>query len=260
MTNPDIFIRVTFSDKVKLKPNMLIRNKNGVLLDHLLAKYGDKCTYHGFILKDSISIVKYSSGQIKDVLLNGDVEYVVTYSARVCNPAIGSTVSATVVNQNMFGILAEVSANDSPVLEVIVAKGGPDTPSTTFDSIKIGDVINVEILKKKFELGDTKIMSVGKLVHYQKHELDGGVAGAADDDEFDQAADDASSVDDDEEDEDEDKEDKEEDESEEEEDDNAEEEEESDIFGSEIDDLDDGADVLEDGADDVESDVESTHE
>ena len=161
----DIFVSAVLTDKVKVKPSGLCRNKQSILLDILVRKFEGKCSYHGYIKRGSISIVKCSVGQVKDVSLNGDTEYAVSYNALVCNPVIGSIVRAKVVNQNKFGILAEVFINGTePVLEIIITKM-VEPGEVSLDNVKVGDMINVEILKKKFELGDEKITNVGRIIH-----------------------------------------------------------------------------------------------
>jgi len=195
----DIFIKVSLSDKVKLKPGTLCKNKTGIIQDILVRKYEGVCSYHGYIKHGSIAIAKIGSGMIKDVFLNGDVEYTVTYNALVCNPAIGSTVRVKVINKNMFGILGEVSVSHGgiavPVLEVIVSKMTADEENVEIDDIAIGDMVNVEILKKKFELGDDKIINVGRIIkddvdkHKHEHELVGGNADDADEADVDEDAD-----------------------------------------------------------------------
>lgn len=253
----DIFVKVILSDRIKLKPDSLCKNKTNVIHGMLARKYEGTCSYHGYIKHGSISIVKIGSGMIKDVFLNGDVEYVITYSALVCNPAIGSTVRVKVINKNMFGILGEVSVSHGgisvPVLEVIVSKMTADEENTELDSIMIGDMVNVEILKKKFELGDDKIINVGRVikddVDKHIHDLDGGDAN-------DSGVEDELDVDDIEEDEDEEEEENDDDDEEEEEKDkeedevvdgdvvdadadaDAEEEEEEDEWSEEVDDID----------------------
>lgn len=198
----DIFIKVALSDKVKLKPGALCKNKTGIIQDILVRKYEGVCSYHGYIKHGSIAISKIGAGMIKDVFLNGDVEYTVTYNALVCNPAIGSMVRVKVINKNMFGILGEVSVSHGgiavPVLEVIVSKMTADEENVEIEDIAIGDMVNVEILKKKFELGDDKIINVGRIIkddvdkhkHKHEHELVGGNADA-DADDADADADDA---------------------------------------------------------------------
>jgi DNA-directed RNA polymerase subunit E'/Rpb7 len=168
------FITVPLTDNVKVKPHMLCNEMSKNLQTYLEKKFEGRCSYHGYIRPSSIKILKYSAGIVQDVTLNGDVEYIVKYSADVCNPAVGSSVKAKVVNQNMFGILAECSIKNGsitrPVLEIIIAKvSSTNDPEVNVESVNVGDIINVEIVGKKFELDDTKITIVGKIISNKKN-------------------------------------------------------------------------------------------
>lgn len=163
-----LFIRALLNDNVKLKPKFVTKNSTKFILERLKKTFEGCCTYHGYIKVDSIEIVKVSCGLIKDVTLNGDTIFNVTYYADVCNPIIGSVVSAKVVNTNMFGILAENGLNINgkyyPILEIIVAKNA----NAELDKIKVGSQIDIEVIGKKYELEDKKITVVGKVVEEKK--------------------------------------------------------------------------------------------
>lgn len=150
----DIFIDTVLSDKVCLSPSMIREGLKDCILEKLTKKFEEVCTYHGLIRKDSIEIHKYSLGQVRTFSLNGDVIYNVMYKAQVCNPAIGSIIRAKITNMNKFGILAEALE----VLEIIVPR---DEDMAIHN---IGDEITISIIGKKFELGDTKISIVGKIL------------------------------------------------------------------------------------------------
>lgn len=159
-TIPNIFINATLEDKITLSPRALCKNKTKTFQNLLATKFEGVCSYHGYIKSGSITVVKYTAGMIKDVCLNGDVEYHVTYEAQVCNPAIGSILEATVLDQNAFGIIAEVKLQSIPILEVVIIKKDMEEDI----QVERGQVIHIEIIKKKFELRDRLILNVGKLV------------------------------------------------------------------------------------------------
>lgn len=149
-----VFIETVLSDKICLPPCHVRDGISETLLDRLKSKYESVCTHHGYIKTNSIEIQHYSLGQIRTFSLNGDVVFIVVYKAHVCNPCIGSMVCATVVNMNKFGILAESLG----VLEIVIPR------EDDVVEYKIGDQINVAIIGKKFEIGDTKLSIVGKVV------------------------------------------------------------------------------------------------
>lgn len=170
MENDTIFVKSLLTDKVKIQPKLLNKNVDALILATLKSKFEGKCTHHGYIRPNSISIVKCSMGHVIAVSLNGDVSYNVQFTAAVCNPSIDAIIAAKVLNTNKFGILAEYgitlqNGETVPVLEIIVAKNALDANSSVdFESIKIGDTINVMVLGKKYELNDQKISVIGKII------------------------------------------------------------------------------------------------
>jgi DNA-directed RNA polymerase subunit E'/Rpb7 len=157
----EIFVRVLLTDKVKLKPKHVNKNIKTSIEFVLRSKYEAKCSHHGYILQNSITIQKYSAGRVMAVSLNGDVIFNVSYFAKVCNPAIGSIVNARIVNMNKFGILAESKVNNTHILEFVIPT---NIQNASVNSVQIGDDIDVEILGKRFELNDKKISVIGKIV------------------------------------------------------------------------------------------------
>ena len=176
MAANDIFVRTLLKDKVKLRPSQISKDIARYLTSILKSRYEGVCSHHGYIKPDSIELYKHSLGTVLAVSLNGDVEYQVQYYASVCNPSIGRVVKATVQNMNKFGVLAHtgVTVNNQfiPVIEIIIARAmdsnGADVESP-LDALKRGDVINVQIAGKKFQLNEKKISAVGRLIVDSKH-------------------------------------------------------------------------------------------
>lgn len=158
-----IFFRVLLNDRIKLEPKFLGKQFTEVITKKLKASVEGVCTKHGFIKDGSVEIYKIAPGSVELVSLNGYILYDVFYYADVCNPLVGSVIKVQVSNVNKFGILAEVY----PILEVIIAKNSVNIvsdSSVNLDNIKPGDMLNVEIVGKKYELNDKKISIVGRVV------------------------------------------------------------------------------------------------
>lgn len=166
----EIYATITLVDKVCLNPESLHKGVNKIIKRQLKAEYEGKCSYHGYIKIGSINILQKSPGLINDCSLNGNVIYHVQYNASICNPAIGSIISVKVVNSNMFGILAEiVDSKKNVIIEAIVAKD--PTNAVKLEKINLGDVVDIEIKGKKFELGDKKVTVLGTLVETRSKRL-----------------------------------------------------------------------------------------
>ena len=148
-------------ENVKLPANKINKQYKEVVLQELKSKVEGKCTKHGYIKQNSVEISSMQAGVVEMASLNGNMVFTVKFYADVCNPVVGSVVKCTVTNINNFGILAEVK----PILEVIIAKNSVGIKSeVNLDEVQINDQVYVEVVGKKFELGDTRISIIGRII------------------------------------------------------------------------------------------------
>lgn len=173
--NNDSFIPSLLNEKIKVPPKFLHKNVSNVINSILVEKNEGKCTKHGYIKRDSIKIIKTSVGRVEAHTLHGFVNYDVQFSAMVCNPTNGSVLKCRVVNSNNFGVLCSsgIQENDTyvPILDIIVPKNSLTIRSDSeisLNELQKGDTAYVEIVGKKFEINDTKISAVGRIVDIAK--------------------------------------------------------------------------------------------
>lgn len=166
-----IFQNILLKEKIKLEPKFLTKNYHEVLKIILNKKISDKCTKYGFIKSDSINIYKINPGEVEQSSLNGYCIYNVHFYADLCNPYSGQYIKAKINNINAFGILALSGYNKNnkfiPVLEIIIAKDKNNkhiASTVDIDNLNINDNITIEVIGKKFQLGDLKIQIVGRVV------------------------------------------------------------------------------------------------
>lgn len=175
------FATVPLREKIVLHPASLTSRVNDVVFQRLKNKFEGICSHHGYIRKDSIRVTSMSQGQVRAFSLNGDVEFVVDFSADICNPCKGSFLRARVVNINRFGVLAEVSIdeddleNRSTIMEVVVPRvhvsslvqdDQQQDDSAKIDALQVGMMIGVEVLGKRFQLNDRKLSVLGRLAEH----------------------------------------------------------------------------------------------
>lgn len=165
----DVFVKSILTDRVRLSPEDICTDFRDKVSEVIRSRVEGKCSRHGYIKPSSTEVLKISPGSLRMFSLNGDVIYTVVFKALVCNPVIGSVVSARVTNTNKFGILAEVSLMSDEgtrhtVMEVIVAKQGAIRSDVDLARVQLNDVVNIEILGKKFELNDKRISAIGRIV------------------------------------------------------------------------------------------------
>jgi DNA-directed RNA polymerase subunit E'/Rpb7 len=141
-----------------MSADKISENIDNSLLFQLKKDIGNKCINEGYIDKDSIQILKRSIGKINSSHLNGSVNFDIEYTANVCNPREGDIISCKVLDINTMGLLTE----SSPLTIVLPRDHHTDDPN--FKEVSIGDEIRVSIIGSRFDLYDTQITAIGKLV------------------------------------------------------------------------------------------------
>jgi DNA-directed RNA polymerase subunit E'/Rpb7 len=167
----DSFVPSLLIDKVKLSPRYLGSKYKSKLHDILVKRSEGKCSKYGYIKTGSIVITNISVGLVETHTLHGFINYNVQFKALVCNPTNGSVLKCVIVNSNNFGILCtsgiDYKGTYKAIIDIIVPKNSLNIKSDSsinMNTLKEGDVVNVEIIGKKYEINDDKISAVGRIV------------------------------------------------------------------------------------------------
>ena len=168
-----MFVPVRFKTQVQLKPSELDHRFEDHILYKLQTQYEGLCSRYGYIKPGSVKIAERSLGQLVKAHFNGHIRFEVYVIADVCNPVEGTVIPATVKNKNQMGILAESAIRIenvlTPVLDIIIPKRTAGISSEIpLDGLEIGDVIQVEILGKRYQLNDKKISIIGRGVETEQ--------------------------------------------------------------------------------------------
>jgi hypothetical protein len=90
--------------------------------------------------------------------------YKVTYTADVCNPAVGQLVQCQVGNIDKSQIICYIDEpHDMSAIEIYLFKHH-HVGNEEFDELQKGDIINVKIVGSKWEYRDTQISSIAQYV------------------------------------------------------------------------------------------------
>ena len=166
-----------FEEKVAVTPRDLANPKiniQSLLLAKLASKIEGKCSLHGWVLPDSIKVLSRSMGYVEKGRFTGDIVFHVQAEAKVLNPPSGSHLIGQVVGNNMMGMyvsyrvkMREVDRKTKKVtmtpidaIKVILPRD-LHMGDEEFSKIQIGDSVNVEIKKSRFQVNDKYILSVG---------------------------------------------------------------------------------------------------
>jgi DNA-directed RNA polymerase subunit E'/Rpb7 len=150
---------VLFEEQVALTPKDLskvITSLNVVLLEKLKLKLENKCSRHGFVLPDSLKLLSRSLGKSSNGRFVGDYMFYVQLQANVINPPDGIILSGEVLRKNKMGIYLHIKN----AIRVIIPRD-LHIGNEEFENLSIGDNVNVEIKKSRFQVNDDSILSVG---------------------------------------------------------------------------------------------------
>jgi DNA-directed RNA polymerase subunit E'/Rpb7 len=87
-----IYSKLLLQDKIKLEPKSLHKKFRDDILKKLKEKVENKCSKHGYILKDSVVLYKVSTGCVDMFTING---YILFDVQRIINGGETNYITAT---------------------------------------------------------------------------------------------------------------------------------------------------------------------
>jgi DNA-directed RNA polymerase subunit E'/Rpb7 len=148
-----------FEEQVPLTPKDMradIESIDEVLLEKLAAKLEGRCSRHGFVLAGTLKILSRSMGSLERGRFTGNILFLVQAEAMVLNPPDGTVLEGEVIRKNKMGMY--VSYQDA--IRIILPRDlyiGDEA----YDAVQIGERIQVEVKKSRFQVNDPYILSVG---------------------------------------------------------------------------------------------------
>lgn len=151
-----LFERRQLTKKVHIHSKFLQKNIQSSLLAQLKGLYEGKCIPEGYIQQNSITVANYSLGRVN--YIKGGVDYDVVFQADVCMPHVGQKFKAPVKLRSKVGIHAE-----TPPIKVLIPRD-LHLGNQEFDSVKVDEDIEFEVIGAQFKQEDQTIVVVGKLL------------------------------------------------------------------------------------------------
>ena len=168
-----IYKNNTIKTTVSLKPLELSKDIDGILQGKLKDLYEGKCIKEGYVRKNSISIKKRSIfGILENGPTDGTVNYDIIYSAEICNPNENDIIEIKITKSTKVGLIGESLDNDN-ILQVFLPIEYHQDDETLEKINEISDKIvnreenitaKIEVICKKFNYNDKKIVIIGRLV------------------------------------------------------------------------------------------------
>jgi DNA-directed RNA polymerase subunit E'/Rpb7 len=156
----DLYDRITFEEKVILKPSELGAGKiDETLLNRVRDRLEGKCCVDGFVKPGSMSIKSKSMGHAAHARFTGDFVYILKLGAEVLNPPQDTEVDVEVIKTNVMGVYTLFDNAMRVLLPQDLHRDMPD-----IQDVKEGDRVRVKIVGVHYEVNDPQILAVGRLV------------------------------------------------------------------------------------------------
>lgn len=153
-----LYVLSILTRKVTIPYNYIGSNLKELIQKTLARELEGKCTIEGYVRRNSVRIVSYSSG----ILRAGNVVFDVVIECLVCTPVEGMRLNVRVKNITKAGIRCESQGEESPV-DVFIARDHHYNLKE-FGNINVDDTISVKVLGQRYELNDPKISVIAELI------------------------------------------------------------------------------------------------
>ena len=163
-----------FNDTISLISSDLNKDIDNIILYKLKKKFEGLCKDNCFILKNSVSIIKRSMGQIETHDNINHIKYNIHYKCDILTPNNGEKIECYVSNISKMGIIAyikipekyrvnENNFENSPLI-IIIPNDIINDNNININDINIGQKLNIEILGSRIKYRNEKIQIVGKII------------------------------------------------------------------------------------------------
>ena len=153
-----IFMKNVLTRNISIPFNSIGSNIKLNIKKILEEKLYGKCSKEGYIRKNSINILSYSSGLVQADM----VVFEVMFECLVCSPVEGQIIKCKVVNITRAGIRAVYDKEKPSPITVFIARDHHYNQEQ-FSKIKEEEDVVIRVIGTRFELNDETISILGEL-------------------------------------------------------------------------------------------------
>jgi hypothetical protein len=154
---------VVFEQKIAIAPREFNQLADRKLDDLLIRKFTEenegRCSVHGWVVPGTLKMLSRTMLQIEGGRFTGDMVCWIQVEGKVLYPVDGIQVRGFVLKKNKMGLF--VMHKDA--IQVMIPRD-LHIDNEEFDNVQIGDMVEVEIKKSRFQVKDEAILSVGLFV------------------------------------------------------------------------------------------------
>jgi DNA-directed RNA polymerase subunit E'/Rpb7 len=158
----ELFISTKIKSSLSVEPKDLNNNLNKKIIKKIKNDIEGKCIKNGYVKNNSVKLLKRSLGETLTSQFNGAVLFHIEYLVELCNPLEGANINCIVLNINKMGVLGGMIGEDNSPLNILLARQH-HINNPEFEDLKENDIINIKVLGKRYEYGDSQISIIGLL-------------------------------------------------------------------------------------------------
>jgi DNA-directed RNA polymerase subunit E'/Rpb7 len=166
LDNSHIFMRSLLTQKIVLPYNEVNNNIYNVLESKIINFNENKCIKEGFIKKNSVKLVTYSSGE----LFGNKVLFECVFECLITNPVESTLINCIAKSLTKVGVRAELVMEDGSSPYIIFIARDHHYNNEMFSHIKENDILQVRILGQRYELNDKFISVIAELININNYE------------------------------------------------------------------------------------------
>lgn len=144
------------------------KNINGLIHNNLKKTIEGYCGKYGYVIPDTLKIIKRSFGRVMTYQNESKIEYDITYKIKSLLPCKNDIYECIIDNITKMGIVAYMNTNDektnnikdSPILMIIPQEY---IFKKTINDYSIGEKIDVEILDLRLKYRLSQIQTVAQI-------------------------------------------------------------------------------------------------
>jgi len=149
-----------FEEQVSLTPKDMrvkIESIEDLVREKLQQRLEGHCSRHGFVVPGSLKVLSRSMGSLEKGRFTGSIIFHIQAEGKVLNPPDGAIIEGTVIRKNKMGMYVSYMED---AIRVIVPRD-LHIGDEAFEAVEIGEKVEVEVKKSRFQVNDPYILSVG---------------------------------------------------------------------------------------------------
>ena len=169
MSNMEHVSKQMLTQTLSIPAKEITGNLDVIIKNNLKDRLEGICSEVGYILPESINIIKRNIGMVQTRNNKSTINYLINYSADVLSPSEGEIYEVYVNNINKMGVISYIKLNDSDTHEtspliIMIPKDFMDSSILNIEDLHIGQRLKVIIVGSRIKIYSDKIQVVARPV------------------------------------------------------------------------------------------------